>query len=619
MSHYLFHTINLENSSIDGHIKDINIKVHDNEIHTLVIKDSSEQALFIEALNHMHHSSGEVFFQGQKITNDRHDTSLLENPPFSILHEVPPVLNNLTVAENIHLKSLPKYKFLGLINWRKVRKDCRNVLNDLKLDYPLNHKLREFSDEDKKFIYVAQVFLANPKLIIMHEPIEGLSAKNASKMYEIIQQFKEDGGSVLYITKQWEEALKISDRISILTNGKITDEMLAKDAKVDPQQFIKKIEGYHYKVDSYSRDDHESLLNTVFKAAEFLTSEYELKDVLLLLVKEVCRIMHADGCSIQLIDEDSWNIIDQFEYQQRHSIYAELTKETMKHVAENNEIFYINEKDKEFNMFFEKNNHVKTYICVPVFIRSQVTGVIGIFYEHLYVYSKEESQYLSALAKHAALAIEDTRLMGRSTLLQESHHRIKNNLQSIISLITLQKNIYSKNQDKSIDELLDNVIQRIKSIAAVHNILSSDQFGRSIINLKDIISSVIHISKINTDIDITVELDDIFIPYNKATSIALIINELVINSQKHAFKEGQSGVIRVKTVKYEEYVLISVHDNGVGITDEHKIEKSKNIGLNILESIIINEFNGEMSMDNNNGLETTIQIPSNRLFVSNMI
>src|SRR5699024_6811604 len=120
-----------------------------------------------------------------------------------------------------------------------------------------------------------------------------------------------NGGTILYITKQWEEALKIADTISILSNGKIADQMSVQAAKIDPKRMLNKLNENDYKHNAGDvRDNTNNLVDAVLKAAEFLTSEYELQDVLLLLAKEATKFMDADGCSIKLIDENTWSIID---------------------------------------------------------------------------------------------------------------------------------------------------------------------------------------------------------------------------------------------------------------------------------------------------------------------
>jgi two-component sensor histidine kinase/ABC-type cobalamin/Fe3+-siderophores transport system ATPase subunit len=612
LSKFIFECKNLTNSSPDGYIKNINLNLGYSEIHTLIVKNSSEQKVIIESIkNLLDHSNaqGELWFKNQLLKNSKLDKSKI-----AILHKKPLLINNFSVAENLNFTNIPTRRFLPFVNWDKIRSKAKENLEkfDFHLDY--RNKVRNLSDEDKRLVYITSVFLQNPEVLIMHEPMEGLSAKNATKLYNIIKQFKEEGKSIIYVTKQWEDALKLADRISILSKGTITDEMPADNAKSDPQSLLQKIEGYSFKNhNKYTDNETKDVLDAVFKAAEFLTSEYELKDVLLLLAKEVNRVMKADVCSIKLIDEFTWSIIDDFEFKNNMDIKAQLTKEAILRITKGNDIYYANQNDREFNSLFEKSNHVKTIICVPVSIRSQVTGIIQLSYENFYVYSKEQSKYLSTLALHAAIAIEDTRLLGRSALLQESHHRIKNNLQSIVGLISLQKMFVDK---LSIDDLLDSMINRIKSIASVHNLLSKDKLGRSIINVKQIIEAIINLINDDPKIMIHLDLDDIFIPYNKATSIALIINELVMNCFKHAFIGMESGIINIQCKRVDNYFVLSVRDNGRGLPENFDLSTVDSLGLTILQGIVASDFQGEINFrSEKENTVVEIKLPTERIFL----
>lgn len=615
LSKFIFEIKNLTNSSPDGYIKNINVNLGYSEIHALIVKNSSEQKVFIESVKNLldnPRAQGEILFRNQLLKKD-------DKNRISILHQKPLLINNFSIAENLNLINLPTRRFLPLIDWGKIKRNAKRSLEKLDFQFDDRIKVRNLSDEDKRLVYITSVFLQNPQVIIMHEPMEGLSAKNAAKLDKAIKQFKEEGGSIIYITKQWEDAIKLADRISILTKGTISDEMPADEAKSDPQRLLSKIEDYKFKEnDSYIDNDNDtkSVLDAVFKAAEFLTSEYELKDVLLLLAKEVTRVMNADGCSIKLIDEYTWSIIDDFEFKNNQDIKAQLTKEAILRIAKEKDIYYANQNDREYHSLFEKIESVKTIICIPVLIRSQVTGIIQISYENFYVYSKEESKYLSALARHAAIAIEDTRLLGRSALLQESHHRIKNNLQSIVGIISLQKMFVKDTTDQSIDDLLDSIIYRIKSIASVHNLLSKDKLGRSITNVKEIIEAIIHLINDNPKIVIDFELDDIFIPYNKATSIALIINELVMNCYKHAFKDMESGMINIQCKRFDDYIFLSVRDNGRGFPENFDMTQIDSLGLTILQGIVTSDFQGTMDFRGSKG-NTVVEIkfPTERIFL----
>lgn len=602
-------------TSPDGDLNNLSFNLKYSEIHAFILKNSSEQKVFVQALKNVVEKpslNGEMKIKDKVLTNDKHAMNQI-----SILQQKPSLIKNFSIAENLNLSSLPRRRFLPFVDWKKVNKRAEKVLTLLDFPFDYRKKVKYLSDEERRIVYIARGFMQNPDILVIQEPMEGLSDSNASKLYNTMKQFKNDGKSIIYITKQWEDALKLADRITVVANGEITAEMTADEAKADPQKLLKKIESYHFNDhDEYKDEETKTVLDAVFKAAEFLTSEYELKDVLLLLAKEVTRVMNADSSSIKLIDEFTWTIIDDFEYKNKQTVSAQLTNETILQIAKGNEVFYANKNDTFYPSLFEKVENVKTIICIPVLIRSQVTGIIQVSYENLYVHSKEETKFLSALARHAAIAIEDTRLLGRSALLQESHHRIKNNLQSIVGLISLQKMFVKNNPEQPVDELLDSIISRIKSIASVHNLLSKDKLGRSIINVKQIIESIIHIIDNSPTVKIQLELDDIFIPYNKATSIALVINELVINCFKHAFADDDIGVIVIKCQRVDQTIYLSVTDNGRGFPENFDMSKSVSLGLSIIQGIVTSEFQGQLTFESKEGNTLVeIKIPTERIFL----
>lgn len=592
----------------NGKIENMNLEINFQEIHGLVSNNSSELNLFLQVFMDLHDPKieGEIIFNQRNLKLNKVP---LSKHRISLLHHNPMLIQNLSVAENLHLTRLPKSKLTFFVNWKKVRYDSIKFFKEMDVGINVNTKVKYLSEENKKIVYIASIFFQKPKMIIMHEAMEGLSVSNIAKVNKLLDQYINDGGTILYITKQWEKALKIADNISILTKGKIVERMSAQSAKMDPKTMLMKLNDYNYNRNNSSNNHTKNVLDTVLKAAEFLTSEYELKDVLLLLAKEATRFMNADGCSIKLIDENTWCIIDDLEFKQKGYIQAQLKKEVIVNIAKKNDIFFANENGVEFESLFLRKNNVKTIICIPVLIRTQVTGIIQIYYENFYVYSNDESRYLEALARHAAIAIEDTRLMGRSALLQESHHRIKNNLQSIVGIISLQRNFVQQNSTQSANDILDNLISRIKSISSVHDLLSKDKLGRSIINVKEIIEEIIEFSNYDSNFAIYLDLDDIFIAYNKATSIALIINELVTNCFKHAFSNMNNGTIYIQCKEFYDHIFISVHDNGHGLPDEFIPSQVTSLGLSIINGIVISEFQGKIKYKSEEGTIVEIQIP----------
>ncbi|MBN2838405.1 MAG: GAF domain-containing protein, partial [Fusobacteriaceae bacterium] len=522
--------------------------------------------------------------------------------------------NTLSVYENLYLKKFPKRYFSMFINWKKMLKDAEKWAKCFDINIELKKNVKDLTNSEKKMVQIMKTYITEPDLAVLHNPSDELNSVMANKLYNIVTHYKNMGKSTLYLTNKWEEALKIADRIIISFEGRIVGEMTSEEAKKNPKKLIALIENNKTEVKSPDNET-KAVLKSIMKAAEYISSNYELNDVLLLLAQQAADFMKADVSIINLIDEDTNGVIDSVIWKTNNSIIANIKKEIIMEIAKKETFFYANKHEKEFLDLFDENNSARTVILLPISIKSNVTGIIQLIYENYYIYSEEEQLFLNAFSRQAAIAIEETKLIGRSTLLQESHHRIKNSLQSVINLITMQKRELMKNPSLDIICSLDDVISRVKSIASMHDLLSKEKLGRGIINLNDIVKIILENSLIlDKDIKIELDIENIMIPYNKSTSIALIINELISNCYKHAFKFEKSGNIHIECKKTNKEILLNVKDNGIGIGDKED-KKPSTLGVSIINSIVAHEFKGKILYKNlNPGTNVEVIFPIEKIF-----
>lgn len=614
MNEVIFEIKGLSGTNQDGYsLKKIDFNLVEGEVHALVgEKGMGKKAFYELLLGSGNYEQGQIYIKNKNITLHLNE---VKNNKISYLGDDVGLIDNFTIAENLFLLNYPSKKFFPSINWKKINRRAKQLFDELNVEINYNKKVYELSNEEQKIVAIAKLYLIKPKVIIMHEPTDNLGAKSIILLYKIINKMKKRGSSIIYVTNEWEEALKIADRISVLSRGVIVGTMESSEAKANPRKLLNLISGWN-RMESKNEDvDHYSLevLNVVFKAAEFLTSNYELEDVLKFLVNHITKVMNSDNCIIYLIDEETDSVIDYVEYNKSKDIDAKLKRNVVIDIIKENESYYTTNNDREFRAYFTNLKNIKTIICVPVLIRSHITGLIQISYRGYYAHSEKEIMYLSTFARQVAIAIEDTRLMGNSALLQESHHRIKNNLQTIISLIKLQKKFTKKDSSKTIDDIINDIISRIKSIAAVHDLLSREKQGRSIINFKEIIKIITKFYNNNEKVNIELVLDDIFIPYNKATAIVLIINELINNCYKHAFKNQNKGIVKVSCKNQNNNIVLLVSDNGQGLPESFDIDNLNSLGISIVQSIILNEFEGKIEFKNNKGTVVEIILPEDKL------
>lgn len=180
-------------------------------------------------------------------------------------------------------------------------------------------------------------------------------------------------------------------------------------------------------------------------------------------------------------------------------------------------------------------------------------------------------------------------LITKSVAIREIHHRVKNNLQTIASLLRLQsRRIESEEAKRAFEESISRVI----SIAVTHEILA--QKGVDNVDIKTILERVITnaISIPNEDKKVTIDIkgDSFEISSDVATSIALVVNELVQNSVQYAFVGRERGCVEIKIQKGIQYSSILIIDDGIGYNIENAREGS--LGMKIVKSIIMDKLKG---------------------------
>lgn len=193
---------------------------------------------------------------------------------------------------------------------------------------------------------------------------------------------------------------------------------------------------------------------------------------------------------------------------------------------------------------------------------------------------------------------------------QEAHHRVANNLQALAGLLSWQASLGPEMES---GKSFKDQMSRVESISLVHRMLSCSE--NEDLPIRDLIQKVI-LAAANTsgmpDIGLKVEGDNIKLNSDNATSMAMVINELALNSIEHGFNGRNSGNINVVISKGRRgKSVIEFHDNGVGLPNDFNLQKDKGTGLHIIENLITNDFDGTISLRSDcNGVRACINFKS---------
>jgi PAS domain S-box-containing protein len=195
-------------------------------------------------------------------------------------------------------------------------------------------------------------------------------------------------------------------------------------------------------------------------------------------------------------------------------------------------------------------------------------------------------------------------LTNKDMLLKEVHHRVKNNLGVIQSLLNLKSQDLKDSESRS---HLKDTRNRVKSMAMIHERLSRSE-NLAGLNFSDFISSLVnhlfHSFKINPDkVKLKLSIPEIFIDVDIMMPCGLIVNEILSNSFKYAFPGDREGEVTIELHEgKDDEVTLTVKDNGIGISDSVNLHKTKTFGLQIV-SALANQIDGKADLLNKNGTE----------------
>jgi two-component sensor histidine kinase len=255
------------------------------------------------------------------------------------------------------------------------------------------------------------------------------------------------------------------------------------------------------------------------------------------------------------------------------------------------------------------------WMGVPLKIPQDVIGVVVLqSYRDASAYTEYDLKLLSVISDQIAASIyrKQTQdqikasLEEKEVLLKEIHHRVKNNMQIISSLLRLQS---VEVKSKTVQNMYKVSRNRIKSMALIHESLyRSKDFSR--IDFSEYIDKLAtHLHSIyctkDSQIKIVQDVKNVSLDINRAIPCGLIINELISNSFRHAFGPNGNGKIQIKMSEQNGNYLLKVQDNGKGLPKEVNFQNTETLGLQVIRDLV-KQLDGKLTLDRKKGTAFTI-------------
>jgi two-component sensor histidine kinase len=349
------------------------------------------------------------------------------------------------------------------------------------------------------------------------------------------------------------------------------------------------IAAYH---GAYNSGSHVNRLGALSEVSRTISSSPYLEEILQLLVNLTAQQFNYVVCTVRLLDETRGELVlraTQSSVRAYHRKRAIKVGESIagRAIAENRPIVVPDVQTEEDYIGHElaAEQGLRSMICVPLTVGDHAVGVLSCYTGAVREFLEDEIAALETLAKHAAFAIEHAKFQVRDTLMQEMHHRVKNNLQQVASLMRLQ---LRHKQYKSLEEALNDTLGRILAISAVHDLLSREDLDH--VTVKSIADALVQhqissLMKPDKRIRFDVRGSDVTLSMTQATQIALIVNELILNAVEHGFNTCDEGEIHITIEEREAEVALWVANNGDQLPEGFDPALASSLGLQIVENL----------------------------------
>jgi len=354
---------------------------------------------------------------------------------------------------------------------------------------------------------------------------------------------------------------------------------------------------HRFLMDEKLRDQAKEF-ETLHNIAGEIVIAQDYRTALVKISLEIKRYTGAEAFSLWLHGDNLKPLCEESDFNDQNLNQFDLANQ----VIESREI---HEKDADGNLL----------LGVPLIFKEQLKGVLILSFSENKGEIYSRIRFLKHLSINLAAMIETYELEKSSVIVKEIHHRVKNNLQIIASLLNLQKRRF---QDDTMREAIENSIRRIMSIALVHETLYETNIG--LVDAKTLIQTLSKLTiqeMVDNDQDVKVMIEAtpiLMLSSQQATNLALILNELLTNALKHGIQGMAKGEIQISLIEENGKVSLSIRDNGKGLPENFDVKKRKGLGLQLISTMAKNEFGGEFFLESmESGLNAKCIFPRNRL------
>ncbi|HEV2068146.1 MAG TPA: GAF domain-containing protein [Thermomicrobiales bacterium] len=347
-------------------------------------------------------------------------------------------------------------------------------------------------------------------------------------------------------------------------------------------------------------------LGTLQRVSRMLASTLDLPDVLRLISEQAVALVHAEAAAIFRLPISPWRSTAQTQPIIEYRTGA--VREIINPAERDDVVAEVIRTGTLRRSNLEYQDGVSTLFCLPLRTARETVGALCLRLRAGLDLDEDSVDLLQAFSDSAAMAIENAQLyqdamhsiQTQSALVQEMHHRVRNNLQTVAALLSLQLRTA---EDAPWATEIREAISRIQSIAAVHDLLSDEQrlAGTTVDVIARMVAEDAHSTLIPPGLSVQFDIHDseLTVPSRQATIIALLINELAANAISHGFQGRTEGIVRIRAWERSGMAHIEVFNDGQGVPEGFDPAMSSGLGMRITQRLVTSDLKGTFRISSN--------------------
>lgn len=239
-------------------LSDVQLTLNYGEVLALVGENGAGKSTLMKILTGIYkEDEGEIIFEGNRVSPE--DTKQAQELGISIIHQELNLMRDLTVAQNIFIGREPRVGFNFFLKEKELNNKAAKLFEQLNIELDPETKIADLTVAKQQMVEIAKALSFNAKILVMDEPTAALTETEIETLFKIINQLRKNGVGIIYISHRMEELKLISDRITVLRDGKYIDTLQTKDTEMN--KVISLMVGRELYVESKQRVMNEDKVN----------------------------------------------------------------------------------------------------------------------------------------------------------------------------------------------------------------------------------------------------------------------------------------------------------------------------------------------------------------------